>query len=208
MTEPELQNQNSPADGGEATSTAPTDETPIETAEGAAVESAVGDDPSPNDPLAAAISERDELRDQLLRSQAELENYRKRQQREREEERRYAAGSIVRDLLPVLDNLQRAIAAAEQGGTVDDLRAGVAMVLQQATEMLAQHQVQAIPAVGEPFDPNHHEALTQMPSDEHPAMTVLQEVETGYKLHDRVLRPTKAIVSSGPPAEPENSSPE
>lgn len=152
------------------------------------------------DPLDAVLSERDDLRDRLLRSQAEMENYRKRLQREREEERRYSESGLIRDLLPVLDNLQRAVVAAEQGGTVEDLRQGVSMVLQQAREMLSKHRVQPIAALGQPFDPNHHEALTQMPSADIPPMTVLQEVETGYMLHDRVLRPTKVIVSSVPPA--------
>jgi molecular chaperone GrpE len=148
------------------------------------------------DPLATALAERDDFRDRLLRTHAEFDNLRKRMQRERDDERRYAVGPMARDLLPVLDNLQRAVAAAEKGGTLDDLRQGVAMVVQQAREVLAKHQIQPITAVGEPFDPHRHEALTQMPSAEHPPMTVLQEVETGYLLHDRVLRPTKVIVSA------------
>jgi molecular chaperone GrpE len=156
-------------------------------------------EPQAVDPLAAVIAERDEYKDRLLRSHAELDNFRKRLQRERDEERRYAVGPIVRDLLPVLDNLQRAVAAAERGGTIEDLRQGMSMVLQQSRELLAKHQVHPISAVGQPFDPNRHEALTQMPSADQPAMTVLQEVEGGYTLHDRVLRPTKVIVSSGPP---------
>lgn len=146
--------------------------------------------------ITRAAQERDEYRDKLLRSHAELENYRKRVQRERDEDRRYAAVPLARDLLPTLDNLQRAIEAAEKGGTVEDLKQGVAMVLQQARETLAKHQIVPIPAAGEAFDPNQHEALTQIPSSDHPPMTVVQEVETGYKLHDRVLRPTKVIVSA------------
>jgi molecular chaperone GrpE len=152
------------------------------------------------DPLTAAIAERDDLRNKLLRSHAELENYRKRAQRERDEERRYAAAPLARDLLPVLDNLQRAVLAAGQGGTVEDLKRGVDMVVQQAREVLAKHQIQPIAAVGQPLDPNRHEAITQMPSADHPPLTVLQEVETGYTLHDRVLRPTKVIVASAPPS--------
>jgi molecular chaperone GrpE len=155
-----------------------------------------------SDELAMAIAERDDLRDKLLRAHAELENYRKRVQREREEDRRYAAGPLARDLLPVFDNLQRAIAAAGKGGSVEDLRQGVEMVVQQAREVLAKHDIQAIAAAGEPLDPNRHEAITQIPSAEHPPLTVLQEVETGFMLHDRVLRPTKVIVASAPPVEP------
>ncbi len=153
---------------------------------------------SADDPLAAALAKQEELQDKLLRAHADLDNYRKRTQREREEERRYAVLSIARDLLPILDNLQRAVDAASQGGTVDDLRQGVEMVLTQARELLAKYQVHPIQAQGEPFDPNQHEAMTQVPSEEHPPMTVLQEVEPGYKLHDRVVRPSKVIVSTTP----------
>ncbi len=170
------------------------EDTAVPPTEAAAAESPVVD------PLAVALAERDDFRDKLLRMHAELENYRKRAQRERDEERRYAAGPLARDLLPVLDNLQRAVTAAGQGGTIDDLRQGVEMVLQQAREVLAKNQIEIIPAVGQPLDPNRHEAITQMPSADHPPLTVLQEVETGYTLHDRVLRPTKVIVSSGPPS--------
>jgi len=155
---------------------------------------------APVDPLAAALDERDDFRDRLLRSHAELDNFRKRAQRERDEERRYAVGPIARDLLPILDNLRRAVAAAERGGTIDDLRQGVAMVLQQAEEVLAKHSVRPISSLGQPFDPNVHEALTQIPTDEHPPLTVVQEAEAGYMLHDRVLRPAKVLVSAPKPS--------
>lgn len=147
----------------------------------------------------AAAPPRDEhaeLQDKLLRAHAEFDNYRKRTQRERDEERRYAALPVARELLPVLDNLQRAIDAASQGGSIDDLRQGVEMVLGQARDVLARFQIRPIEAVGKAFDPHLHDALTQMPSEEHPPMTVLQEVERGYMLHDRVLRPTKVIVAA------------
>lgn len=167
---------------------------PEETQQASADEAAA----SGTDPLAAALAERDECRDKLLRAYAELENFRKRVQREREEDRRYAAAPLARDLFPILDNLRRAVEAAEKGGSIDDLRQGVAMVLQQAQEVLAKHHVLPIEAVGQPFDPNLHEALTQIPSEEHPPMTVVQEAERGYLLHDRVLRPAKVIVSAQP----------
>jgi molecular chaperone GrpE len=150
------------------------------------------------DPLTTALAERDDYRDKLLRAHAELDNYRKRVQRERDEDRRYAAAPLARDLLPVLDNLQRAVQAAEKGGSIDDLKRGVGMVVQQAREVLAKNHIAVISAVGQPLDPNRHEAITQMPSQDHPPLTVLQEVESGYTLHDRVLRPTKVIVSSAP----------
>lgn len=154
-----------------------------------------GDPSGAAEPLHAAVAEHEALKDKLLRAHAELDNYRKRVQREREEDRKYAAWSLARDLLPVLDNLQRAVDASAKGGTIEDLRQGVQMVVQQAGEAFARNKIEAIPAKGEHFDPNLHEAITQMPSDQ-PPLTILQEVEKGYKLHDRVLRPSKVIVAA------------
>jgi molecular chaperone GrpE len=149
--------------------------------------------------LQALAEEANAARDQALRAQAELDNYRKRTQRELADERRYAALPIVRDLLPALDNLQRAVDA---GQNVDDLSVmlqGVQMVAQQIREVLTGHGATAIEASGRPFDPNLHEAIQQMPSADHPPMTVLDEVEQGYTLHERVIRPSKVIVSVAPP---------
>ena len=155
--------------------------------------------PSFNDQFEAAISERDENRNKWLRTEAELDNYRKRVQREAEELRRYQALPLARELLPGLDNLRRALAAAESSKNIEDLLQGVRMVAKQFEDILSRHAVQPIEAVGEPFDPNLHEALQQIPSKEYPAMTVVEELERGYTLHDRVVRPSKVIVSSGPP---------
>ncbi|MCA9069483.1 MAG: nucleotide exchange factor GrpE [Planctomycetaceae bacterium] len=152
--------------------------------------------------LEAAVAERDENRNKWLRTEAELDNYRKRVQREAEELRKYQALSFVRDLLPGLDNLHRALQAAETSKNLDDLLKGLSMVTQQFDGILSQHSVKPIEAVGEPFDPNLHEAVQQFPSAEHPPMTVVQDLERGYILHDRVVRPSKVIVSSGPPESP------
>ncbi|MGD9856964.1 MAG: nucleotide exchange factor GrpE [Planctomycetaceae bacterium] len=149
-------------------------------------------------PLADVLAERDAAVDRALRSQAELENYRRRVQRERDEERRYAALPLVRDLLPGLDNLQRALDAAQHTDDLSAMLQGVEMVAGQIAEILTRHGAEPIVAVGEPFDPNRHEAITQMPSSEHPPMTVIDEVERGYTLHDRVVRPSKVIVSVAP----------
>src|SRR5690606_20743417 len=100
---------------------------------------------------------------------------------------------------PGLDNLQRALQAAKTTRDLDQLVQGVQMVAQQLDDALARHNVTPIASHGEPFDPNVHEAIQQSPSNEHPALTVLHEVERGYKLRDRVVRPSKVIVSSGPP---------
>jgi len=144
-----------------------------------------------------------ELKDQLLRAQAEQENFRRRTQREAGEARKYQSLAVVRDLLPAIDNLQRAVQAGEQTGEVTSLLEGIRMVSQQLQDTLKAHSAQPITAAGEAFDPNLHEALSQVPSPDHPPMTVLQEVETGYRMHDRVVRPAKVIVSCAPP-EPAN----
>lgn len=145
--------------------------------------------------LAEALAERDANYDRLLRSQAEFDNYRKRAQREVDEERRFAPLPVVRDLLPVFDNLRRAADAARSANEPSNLVQGIDLVLQQVEQVLARYGVTPIPSVGQPFDPHLHEALTQMPSTEHPPLTVLQELERGYKLHDRVVRPGKVVVS-------------
>ncbi len=156
-------------------------------------------EPTIEEQLQSALNESAANHDRFLRTQAELENYRRRVQKEREEDRKFAPLPIVRELLPVLDNLQRAIDAADKSDSVVDLKAGVEMVLQQSIGILKKLQVAPIAAVGEPFDPNVHEAISQMPSADHPPMSVIVEVERGYTLHDRVIRPSKVIVSTGPP---------
>lgn len=149
--------------------------------------------------LEAALAERDANRDGWLRAQAELENYRRRVQREAEEMRQYQSLPLARDLLPALDNLQRALQAAENSKNVADLVEGVKMVAKQFDDALARHGIKPIDAAGKPFDPNLHQAIQQFPSAEHPPMTVLNEVERGFTLKDRVVRPSTVIVSQAPP---------
>lgn len=149
--------------------------------------------------LETAVAERDANYERWVRAQAELENFRKRMQKEADEGRKYATLTLVRELLPGLDNLGRAIDAAKASGNIDELAQGVQMVARQFEEVLSKHGVVPIEAAGSTFDPNRHEALQYVPSHEQPAMTVLQEVERGYMLNDRVVRPSKVIVSSGPP---------
>jgi molecular chaperone GrpE len=150
------------------------------------------------DELQAALAERDDYKDKWARAQADLQNYRKRMQREMEDDRRFAVVPLVKALLPGLDNLQRALQAASTTKNADELITGVEMVVKQFDAALAAAGVQPIAAEGQPFDPNQHEAITQVPSADHPPMTVLQDVERGYVLNDRVLRPTKVIVSTTP----------
>jgi len=163
-------------------------------------DSTTGSDSSGVDELAAMQMERDQARETALRAYAELDNYRKRVQREAELAARYQEQYLIRDLLPALDNLNRTVEAAERTSNVDDLIQGLKMILSQVDQVLGNHSAKPIVAVGQPFDPNLHEAIQQIPTPDHPPMTVLQEAERGYMLHDRVIRPAKVLVASAPPA--------
>lgn len=133
-----------------------------------------------------------------LRLQAELDNFRKRAFRQMEDERKYAVVPLLRDILTVVDNLERAIHAAEKNENSAGLLEGVRMVDQQLAAVLKKHECLPIEAAGKPFDPNQHEAIAQQPSDEFAAGTVAAIAQTGYQLHDRVVRPTQVLVSTGP----------
>ena len=137
--------------------------------------------PPADSELAKAIAERDEARDQHLRLRAEFDNYRKRMLREGEQIRKTAARNLIEDLLPVLDNLERALGHAADMSN-DPVLQGVDMVVKGLQDKLAAHGLEPIAALGQPFDPNVHEALAHQPSDEHPADTVVAEYHRGYKL--------------------------
>jgi len=158
----------------------------------------VAEDPAEAE-LAALREERDDFKDQALRARAEFDNYRKRMARESERIRKTAAEGLMRSLLPILDNLERALSHVEDKS--DGLALGVEMVVKQFADVLGGQGLEPIPAKGEPFDPNVHEALTHQPSDEYPADTVMEEFQRGYRLGDFVLRPTQVVVSSGPAAQ-------
>lgn len=146
--------------------------------------------------IAVLVAERDEYLDHLRRLKAEFENYRKRVQRDGEEMRLRAAETVVESLLPVLDNLDRAIAAA---GDDDEsqLLPGVQLVAAQLRGTLEGHGLTPVDvAEGTEFDPNVHEAVLVQASDRHPEGTVTQVLEPGYLLHGRLLRPAKVIVAS------------
>jgi molecular chaperone GrpE len=157
----------------------------------------VDDSLSEQQRLQAAL---DEAHDAALRAKAELENFRRRKDREMQDYRRYSNSELMRALLPVLDNLNRAIEAAEQGSSAEDLLEGVKMVDAAFTDVLHRHHCQRIDAVGRPFDPNVHEAVSQQPSAQHAPGSVLLETQVGYQLHDRVLRPSQVIVAAPPDA--------
>lgn len=139
-------------------------------------------------------------RDRNLRLRAEIENLRTRSSRELSDQIRYAALPMARDLLPVLDNIDRAIDAGVKAGETGPLVDGIKMVRQQLITTLQQHQCQEIKALGEPFNPQFHAAILQQPSADVPANHVMMVTQAGYQLHDRVVRPAQVIVSSGPTA--------
>ncbi len=153
------------------------------------------------DPLILMQEERDQFRDQFLRTAAEMENYRKRVNRERDEDRKYSKFSFISELLPAMDNLQRAIDSAANDEAAAGLLQGVQMVLKQFEEILSRNGAEPIEAMGQPFDPNFHEAIQQRPTADVEPMTVVEVLERGIKLHDRVIRPSKVIVSTEPVTE-------
>ena len=154
------------------------------------------------------LSEVDQLKAQVadaekrvLMAHADLENYRKRTRRDMQDQMKYASLPLMNGLLESVDNLQRAIESYEQEPNADGLAQGVAMVSTQISKVLEDHGCKKIDAVGQPFDPNLHQALQMQASDEHPANTVMQDLRPGFQLHDRLIRPTQVFVSTGPAKE-------
>jgi molecular chaperone GrpE len=149
-----------------------------------------------NDEIARLRADLAAAQDLQLRALAELDNYRKRAAREMQDQLRYAQLPLMRDVLPALDNVKRAIDAAEKTHDTAPLLEGIKLVAQQLQDALKRHHCIPIQALHAPFDPNVHEAVLQQPSAEFPANTVLQEVRPGYRLFDRVVRPSQVIVST------------
>jgi molecular chaperone GrpE len=144
----------------------------------------------------AAQAEARENHDRMLRMAAEFENYKKRTNREMEDLKKYATENLIRQLLTIVDNLERAIESAsadnQNGQSVVD---GVSLTLAEVMKILEKHHVAPIEALGEPFDPTFHQAMCQEESQDHPPNTVVQEYQKGYMIHDRLLRPAMVVVS-------------
>ncbi len=148
----------------------------------------------------------DEVKERLLWVAADFDNYKKRIAKEREELHKFSQAGLLKEVLPVLDNLERALAALEgheQEATpaFAALKQGVDMVLKQFHSVLAKHGVTRIEAKGQPFDPRVHEVMMQVESADHPDETVLDELQGGYMIHDRVLRPARVRVTRKPVAD-------
>lgn len=156
-----------------------------------------------NSQIQSLEDELGQMKDRALRLQAEMDNYQKRVSRDMADQRRYAEMGLIRDLLPVLDNMLRAIEAAEKSGEAPGLLEGFKMVVQQLEGVLENHHCTRIKALHEPFDPNLHAAISQQPIAEFPPNTVVLVASEGYRLHDRVVRPSQVIVSTTPPTKAE-----
>lgn len=149
-----------------------------------------------------------QAQEQLMRSQADLENYRRRVRRDTAEQRKYAQLPLLQDLLPVLDNFDLALGALEPNETTAGVLQGVKMVAGQLLSVFQQHHCERIDAAGEPFDPNLHEAIAQEPCNDQSPGIVIRVAKAGYRLHDRVIRPAQVVVSASAagPAESHDAS--
>ncbi len=158
---------------------------------------------------ADAAPQREELLGRLQRVSADYLNYQKRMQREMADAREFANAGLIKDLLGVLDDMERALVAAEnhaeasggRGASAEPdslLLAGMRLVYDKALEVLARYGLKRIEAEGKPFDPTRHEAMMQEPSESHEAPTVLRELQRGYELKGRVIRPARVVVSAAP----------
>src|SRR5262249_44405944 len=142
-----------------------------------------------------------ESHERMLRAAADLDNFKKRAQREREEAQRFGVEKLLKDFLPVMDNLERALGHAQQNADVPALLQGVQMTRKQLEDGLAKHGVGGFSAWGQAFDPRLHEAMQQKERTDLPANQVISEMARGYFLHDRLIRPALVVVSARP-AEP------
>jgi molecular chaperone GrpE len=152
--------------------------------------------------LKTKAAKADENWNLYLRAVADLENYKKRAARERQDALRFANESLIAKLIPVLDNFEMAQAAAQTsaGDSVQSLQAGVAMILQQLKAALAEAGLEDVDATGKPFDPNLHEAVSQLETNDVPEGQVTQQLRKGYKLRERLLRPATVVVAKKPAA--------
>jgi len=146
--------------------------------------------------LVKAKAKAEDHYNQLQRLQADFDNYRKRTQKEKTELIKYASERLVGELLPVLDNFDRAVSAAKVNPDFTSFSQGVEMILRQMQAALSKEGLKAMDAVGRPFDPNLHEAVLRVASDEHPENTVVEELQKGYYLKEKVIRPSMVTVSN------------
>jgi molecular chaperone GrpE len=155
---------------------------------------------SEDDGTASLQADMDRFRDLAFRTQADFENYKKRCAREKEEAIKYANSSLLERLIAIVDNFELGLSAARGEGDRSPIYSGMNMVLKQLTDFLADSGLQPIDAEGEKFDPNLHEAISHEPSNDVPEGVVIRQTRRGYRMKDRLLRPSSVVVSSGPAA--------
>lgn len=158
------------------------------------------EDTEATSPLALMKDERDKLKDQLLRVAADFDNYRKRARKDVEEGERRAKEDVLREVLPVIDNLERAVQAATSTTEVSSIVDGIKMVLRLFEDQATRIGLVRMVAVGERFDPALHDAIQQVETDEHPPGTVITEIVPGYRIGEKLVRPAMVVVARKPAA--------
>jgi molecular chaperone GrpE len=157
-----------------------------------------GDGQESEDPIAGLQADLDRFRDLALRSQADFENFKKRAAREKEEGIKYANSSLLERLVAIVDNFELGLAAAKSNDENSPIYSGMRMVLKQLVDFLGENGLQPIDAEGQRFDPNLHEAIAHEPNESVPEGQIVRQIRRGYKLRERLLRPSTVVVSSGP----------
>jgi len=147
--------------------------------------------------LEIAKQEAKEAYDRFLRVSAEFENYKKRSAREMDDFRKYANQSLIKEMLAVVDNLERALNSSNGSSSNDKCMAdGVNLTLKEILKVFEKFNVKPIESIGQPFDPTFHQAMMQEETDEHPENTIITELQKGYMIHDRLLRPSMVVVAA------------
>ncbi|MEM7009993.1 MAG: nucleotide exchange factor GrpE [Verrucomicrobiota bacterium] len=201
MTEGDPETQNlEPEEEGVAPESESPEETPAAAETEASEEAVVAEPEEELDPMAKLEQEAEKWRDLATRSQAELENFRKRMAREKADAIKFGNSALIESLLPVIDNFNFGLQAARQEDESGVVYQGMSMVYKQIEDFLSDQGVEEVPAEGKPFDPNLHEAVQQQASDEVENGVILSVIRRGYKLHDRLLRAANVVVSTGPAA--------
>lgn len=152
------------------------------------------EEPMNNEQIETLEKEKDEVYQRLLRVQAEFDNFKKRSQKEKEQERKYKSEDLAKDILPVLDNFERAL-QVEQTEETKNLIEGITMVYRELESALEKNEIEAIETVGKEFDPNVHHAVMQVKDEEIESNHVVEELQKGYRLKDRVIRPAMVKVN-------------
>jgi molecular chaperone GrpE len=166
------------------------------------------DQDAPNEgeqPISSPDNDVQEAKERYLRLAAEFENYKKRAQKDQDEYRKYSNERLLKELLPVIDNLQRALQHGRGSGNQEGVRQGIELTLKKALEILSRFGVTPIPSVGQPFDPVVHQAVAKVNGKGHKPNTIVEEFEKGYYLNDRVLRPAMVTVAESARDEAQDS---